>query len=372
MNCGFLSKAALLAVTAFTLTACGGQNETIEHKMSEISAVSVEAEDTTESGTEAFTDPADEVFRLDISIKEGQDFPQKYVIEGFNAIMQQPELPTGCEVTALCEDLCYLGFDIDKVTLADEFLPMDITGAYSMNTAYIGDPKADWGFGCYAPVIVQTADDYFESVKSPCYAVNLTGRSLKELFYQVSQGRPVIVWSTIDLIISYPTYWWPTEDGGDMVFNDFQHCVVVYGYDYEENVVHVADPLAGNVKYDMELFSSAYEIMGKQAVIICGDANTKGKLVPLEDKPNSPVLSRNKAERKQAEEEEAQRKAEEEARKKAEEEKKKAAEAKPEPVTEPAPPEPEEAAEEAPDEEPETDPEEAEEAPPEADEEGNE
>ncbi len=169
-----------------------------------------------------------------------------------------------------------------------------------MREAYIGDPKAEEGFGCSAPVIVQTADDYFESIQSPCYAVDLTGISLNEVLYQVAQGRPVIVWSTIDLIQTPANYVWTTYDGEEMWFNDFQHCVVVYGYDTEQNTVCVADPLSGNINCDMQRFTEVYDLMGKQAVLICGDSQTKGKFVPREDKPQSPVLSRNKAERQAA------------------------------------------------------------------------
>ena len=85
--------------------------------------------------------------------------------------------------------------------------------------------------------------------------------------------------------------------------------------------------LKGNRKYDISAFSSSYELMGRQAVVICGNADTGGNYVEIKDKPQSAFLSRNKAERKKAEEEEARRKAEEAERKKTEEEsKKKAAE----------------------------------------------
>ncbi len=349
----FLAKAAVAAVALVTMASCGkrtelsvsGYDNTSNVKVTEKKNVKDDEEkDKTEK------DPSEEVFKLDISVKSDESFPNKYVTEGFNTVMQLPELPTGCEVTALCELLNYLGFDIDKVTLADEFMPMDNNGVTTMREAYIGDPKSEEGFGCFTPVIVQTADDYFESVKSPCYAVDMTGRSLRELFYQIAQGRPVVVWSTIDLIISPSIYRWTTYEGEEMWFNDFQHCVVVYGYDYDENVVHVADPLKGNVKYNMDDFNKAYELMGNQAVLVCGNSETKGKLVKLEDKPQSQFLSRNKAERKLAEEEEARRKAEEEERKKAEEEEaKRRAEEEKQP--EPAPDE-EPVAEPAPDEEP--------------------
>lgn len=299
-----LARLAVITAALLTLTSCGKETYLTEPDTAMTEAVS---ENTGKASIDVgiaektTADPSDEIFRLDISIKEGEDFPDKYVTEGFETVLQNPELPTGCEVTALCQLLRYLGFDIDKVELADEFMPMDNIGVTTMKNAYIGDPKTEEGFGCSAPVIVRTADDYFQSVKSPCYAEELTGRSLKELCYQVAQGRPVIVWSTIDLIISPPNYWWTDQEGEEMWFNDFQHCVVMYGYDFEENTVHIADPLVGNVKYDMDRFKAAYELMGAQAVLICGDSETKGKLVPLENKPRSSILSRNEAERREAE-----------------------------------------------------------------------
>ena len=272
----------------------------------------------------------DQVFDLDISIKEGEAFPNKYENPDYKALLQNPELPTGCEVTSLCGLLNYLGFDIDKVTLADEFMPMDNVGVSTMMHAYIGDPKSEEGFGCSAPVIVQTADDYFESILSPCYAVDMTGRSLKELLYQVAQGRPVIVWSTIDLMIMPTEYVWDTVDGEEMWFNGLQHCMVIYGYDFDEGTLSVADPLAGNVKYEMSAFDETYKLMGNQAVLICGNSETKGKFV-VRDREKSLILSRNAAQRKADEEEAARLMAEEEARRKAEEEAKRIAEAEPAP-----------------------------------------
>ena len=293
MKCVSLYKAAVAVAATISLASCGIDAKLVRND----SSISYTYSKVKDSMSKAEIDPFEQVFKLDISIKDGEEFPNKYVVEGFNAVMQRPELPTGCEVTALCSDLNYLGFGIDKVELADEFMPMDSSGLYTMTQAYIGDPKSEDGFGCYTPVIVQTADDYFASIQSPCYAVDLTGRSLKELFYQVAQGRPVIVWSTINMIITSPTYWWSNSEGEEMWFNDFQHCVVIYGYDFDENIVYVSDPLEGNITRNMDSFSQTYDLLGKQAVLICGDSKTVGKFVELENKPQSPILSRNKAER---------------------------------------------------------------------------
>lgn len=249
------------------------------------------------SVTIALTDPptdppTTQPFSVDISVPEDAEIPDYCVLEGFETVMQEPELPTGCEVTALAEVLAYLGFDIDKVDLCDNFMPIDYDGAVNMYYAYIGDPKSYNGFGCYAPVIVKTAYEYFESVDSPCYAVDLTGTDLRDIFYQISQGRPAIIWSTMGQRETYPNYKWTAGNGEDMVFNDYQHCLAIYGYDYYAGVVYAADPLVGNTTYDMQRFERIYEIMYKQAVVICGDAGTEGSFVPDPEIENNEVWSR--------------------------------------------------------------------------------
>ena len=55
-----------------------------------------------------------------------------------------------------------------------------------------------------------------------------------------------------------------------------QHCVVIYGFDYDEKVVHVADPLVGNRKYDISRFERIYANMDKQAVVLCGKEESAG------------------------------------------------------------------------------------------------
>lgn len=290
--------AAVLLLTA-SLCSCGTTVQTrnnsypennTEQVMSETTASA--SETAAEPETTQITQPPTEPFSVDISVPENYELPASYVIEGFETVMQEPELPTGCEVTALAEVLNYLGFDIDKVELCDNFLPVDYEGAVNMYYAYIGDPKSNNGFGCYAPVIVKTAYEYFESVDSPCYAVDLTGTDFRELFYQLTQDRPLIVWTTMGQRETYPNYKWTAGNGEDMVFNDYQHCVAVYGYDINEGIVYVADPLVGNTTYDLSRFETIYDIMYKQTVLICGDAGTEGSFVRDPEIEGNEVWSR--------------------------------------------------------------------------------
>lgn len=280
-------KITAAAAALSILTSCGEQVKLMgdaSQIASEVAAASTTAGQTTEAlpttaqeSTFSETEPEETTAEpTTVNVYDTSfELPQSYVIEGFETVMQEPEFPAGCEITSLTETLNYLGFDVDKVTMADEFMPIDYNGYVIMDEAYIGDPRTD-GFGCNANVIVQSADMYFASVDSPCYGVDLTGTPAEELWYQLASGRPVIVWVTIGMRISYPEYVWTAGNGKDFVFDWYQHCITIYGYDLDEGIVYAADPLVGNTTYPIDLFTQIYDIMGDQAVVIVGDASTEG------------------------------------------------------------------------------------------------
>lgn len=302
----FTGIAAVSLTALFTLTSCVNTvpvtdvssvpeiSDPTQASSSTTSALP-DVSSTTAAGTavvETSREVKEEPFSIDISVPDGYTIPESFVIEGFNAVLQEPELPTGCEITSLTEVLNYHGFKIDKEELCDNFMPVDYSGVVTMNQAYIGDPRASNGFGCNAPVIVKAAYEYFESVDSPCYAVDLSGTDFRDLFYQICQGRPVIVWSTMHLTESYPTYLWTAGNGEDMTFNYYQHCMAIYGYDLNEGVVYAGDPLVGNTTYSIDRFEMIYDIMEKQAVVICGNSETTGHFSPDPEIENNSVWSR--------------------------------------------------------------------------------
>ena len=71
-----------------------------------------------------------------------------------DCILQNPELPTGCEVTALAIVLNYYGYGVDKCDLSDYYLDKGYIGETNPNDAFLGEPRYDYSYGCYAPVIV--------------------------------------------------------------------------------------------------------------------------------------------------------------------------------------------------------------------------
>ncbi len=289
---GKILKAAVLAVLCTSMVSCGrrveiaGNNDPARSDSSDSDIRSLTAEASTEfeePTTEVPTEPgAPKKAEISTDMPSGYELPEKCVLD-LEAVLQEPELPTGCEVTALTEALNYYGFDIDKVDLCDNYLIKDYNGYYYMDEAYVGDPHSNNGFGCFAPVIVKTANDYFDSIQSDWYAKDLSGSSLEELCYQIEQGRPVIVWVTMGMVESYPNYKFTTGNGKDFMFNDYQHCVVIYGFDYENKTIHTADPLVGNIEYDMELFDKIFQIQENQAVVLLGNEESAGKIYATDE-----------------------------------------------------------------------------------------
>ena len=81
-------------------------------------------------------------------------------------VLQNPELPNGCEITSLCEVLRYWGFAADKCDLADHYLPRSARwyGA-DPDRVYMGDPHKDdgspeTGYYCFAGPVVAAANAY--------------------------------------------------------------------------------------------------------------------------------------------------------------------------------------------------------------------
>lgn len=89
-----------------------------------------------------------------------------------DTVLQEPELPNGCEVTSLASVLHYYGYEVDKTVLSDKYLPKlpfevkngKLYGADPYN-AYAGEPRSrNQGFFSYVPPIIETVNRYFKEV----------------------------------------------------------------------------------------------------------------------------------------------------------------------------------------------------------------
>lgn len=189
----------------------------------------------------------------------------KYVLLDADCIMQMPELPTGCEVTSLAIILNYYGYSIDKLTLADEYLPKGKIGETYPYEAFVGNPRNDKSYGAYAPVLVETANSYLETQETILTAVDITGSTMADIHEYLRDGFPVMVWVTIDMKEPQDGIDWHI-DGNEYTWIESEHCIVLIGF--TDSTYIAADPLKGIVEYNREILTSRFKEMGSQAIVI--------------------------------------------------------------------------------------------------------
>ena len=197
-------------------------------------------------------------------------------IQDFEIIFQEPELPTGCEITAMTMVLHYYGFDVDKVTMATQYLPCmpyetwvgddGQTHGYDLRNYFVGDPTGS-GCTCGTGAITTAADTYLADAGSSMTAVDLTGASPEDLYGYVNDDNPVVVWVTIGMEDRRtPQDGWYTDDGTWVDWSSNDHGAVLIGY--TNSTVTIADPLDGYEIFDREQFESVWLSRGSHAVVL--------------------------------------------------------------------------------------------------------
>ena len=188
------------------------------------------------------------------------------LLNNFKVIHQHPELPTGCEITSLTMTLNYYGFDVDKLYMADYYLPKGDIGTVNFWYSFVGNPRTYYSYGCYAPCIVKAANDYLGDHGSGLRARSIIGQPLVSLFQYIDQGIPVIIWGTMNCVQGYYSTTWEI-DGETITWYACEHCLVLIGYD--DTYVYLADPDTGDVSvFTIGTFERSYNSLYKQAVIL--------------------------------------------------------------------------------------------------------
>ena len=204
-------------------------------------------------------------------------------------ILQNPELPNGCEITSCCEVLSFMGFDADKCELAYRYLPRSETW-YGANPdlVYMGDPGREddspmCGFYCFAGPVAEAANRFIKD-KAPgvsgshtypgrpagaglIRAVDITGAGQQELERHLMAGRPFIFWASLhfDDIGYDPRGGFTLADGRYHRLFKGLHCMVCAGMD--DTFFYIADPLDYNRKVRKDRFMEVYRQLGSRAVV---------------------------------------------------------------------------------------------------------
>lgn len=150
---------------------------------------------------------------------------------------QLPELPTGCEITAVTMMLNYKGLNLDKVQLANE-MPRHPWDPY---LGYVGDPFTKRGWTVYPSALMGLVKKYAGE------AENLTGKSNSYIESQLRSGVPVVVWVS-------PMHGFSV------------HALTLTGYDL--NHYYFNDPWTAekDVKITKSKFNTIWKNQGKKAI----------------------------------------------------------------------------------------------------------
>jgi uncharacterized protein YvpB len=191
-------------------------------------------------------------------------------------ILQNPELPNGCEITSLCQVLNFLGFPAEKCDLADHYLPQSAQwyGA-DPDEVYMGNPRLDdgspeTGYYCFAGPVIKAAKAYLATQPGGdrWEPVDLTGAEEETLARQVEEGRPVIFWASLHFedILFDPCGSYELPGGRSHRVFHHLHCMVLSGVDEEK--FYVTDPLNYNTGVPRAQFMKIYRQLGSRAVVL--------------------------------------------------------------------------------------------------------
>lgn len=181
-------------------------------------------------------------------------------------IVQNPELPRGCEVTSLAMLLQQAGVNVGKMTLANKIdkVPYQSGDYYgNPNDGFVGNMEtlSEPGLGVNHGPIVKLAKRYL-----PNQIVDLSGRPFDAVLDQLRAGIPVMVITNSQFkpLPDSAFRTWSTSSGTIKV-TFHEHAVLVTGFD--KNYIYFNNPLGSkNEKTERDPFIDAWQQMGSQAI----------------------------------------------------------------------------------------------------------
>ncbi len=239
------------------------------------------AEETTAPETEPpLTDSSG---RRVITSRQRKDYDDNSVYIDMENILQLPELPVGCEITALTILLRHCGFDAEKTDMATNYLPISwgnaryedgLTYKDSFFDYFIGDPFGR-GYGCFSGAIEKAANKYISEHGGGYTVKNISGAHPDVLYDYLAAGTPVLCWATDGMIEpEYYETWYDNETGEQLDWYLNEHCFVLAGFNMDADVVTLNDPMKGIIDYNINKFETRYDQMYRQAIVILPDEST--------------------------------------------------------------------------------------------------
>lgn len=189
-------------------------------------------------------------------------------------MLQNPELPNGCEVTSLAMLLNWAGVETDKLELYQLLPRQGFTGGDGV--IYGGDPEVVYagdafsetdGWYCFEGPVIEAGDAWLKDQGSSLTVQEVSGLGRDELEGYLSDGIPLAAWVTLEYDVPrYSSYTWLLPSGQELIPFSNLHCVVLTGL--ESGAYRVADPISGWTTVDREQFWLSFDAMGRRAVVV--------------------------------------------------------------------------------------------------------
>lgn len=189
-------------------------------------------------------------------------------------VLQNPELPNGCEITSLTAVLQYYGVKTNKLAMADKYLPKQSIvkrngASFGPNPykAYTGNPRNANGWYVYAEPIAHAAGLVIKDTKLPLVAEVINNSTVETIDKLLENRVPVIVWVTLDLAPPIQKGGWYLN-GTSTYYKAISNSHTVVILKSTATKVVVMDPIKGYVSHDKAAFFKSYEQSGKHALVV--------------------------------------------------------------------------------------------------------
>lgn len=187
-------------------------------------------------------------------------------------VLQLPELYNGCEIATLTMMFNFYGIDKSKMELLPELKqdPTPIEYNKDGSIRYWGNPNLGFvgditgkkkGYGIYHTALLELLIKYIPA------GIDITGKEFDELEQQVSDGIPVLVWTTVSYTKPSEKQWMVWDSPLGPIRTTFQeHTVLLVGYDQDHVFINDPQKSQKGIKVEKNQFIESWEAMGKQAL----------------------------------------------------------------------------------------------------------
>ena len=237
-----------------------------------------------ENSTEAPEETKVTTSRTVITSRQRKEYDSNSVYIDMANILQNPELPVGCEITALTILLNYYGFNAEKTDMAKNYLPTSWGNPKTVD----GKLYKDSGYGCFSPAIERAASSYISSHGGGYTVKNISGCHPDTLYEYLIAGTPVLCWATDGMIEpEYYETWYDNATGEQLDWYLNEHCFVLAGFNIANSTVTLNDPMKGIIDYNIDKFEVRFKQMHSQAIVLIPEG---GQEITTEAVTEPPVL----------------------------------------------------------------------------------